>query len=259
MHDSVGCVCVASRYAGRGISVSRLLVPPNPPTPSQPTQPSPGAPATGLDALSARVLAEGTASPAFAQLHDRLSPGLLKHFAGKLGGASTLGGNTAEELAQMAWVMLWQALVAGQYDPSKARLTTFLYAVANTVWLRAGRSQMRLNQRLTVSLGGTGEGYTPGLKAADLTDESPQAASPAELASTAAMIELVRGILAGTISTGGLAASERAMLYRVAHGATDRDLGAELGVSPSTAHARKRAALEKLAAILTRGEQTGPT
>ena len=175
-----------------------------------------------LDELSR--LAAGGDEQALARLHARLSPGLHKHFERKVGANA----EAADELVQRTWIALWQALQAGKYDASKARLTTFVYAVSQIVWLRWMRER--------------------GADAAVLGEWVGEAggAEPGRAAQLAAEVEAVRRALEGDeLTVGG-----RAVLGGVAAGRTDRELAAEMRVSPSTAHERKRSALEKLARLL---------
>lgn len=192
-----------------------------------------------LDELSeiCRDVAAGVPG-ALDRLHVRLTPGLIRHFGRRLGGQSAV----AEELAQQTWIAFWQALVQGKYDPSKSRPSTFLYAVSGNIWLRHMRAvgRARPDRQLDERDGGSSRGGSVGSPVAD----------PADAASEASAIELVQRVLRGQEPACGLSDEERLILRAIARGRTDRELAAELAVAPSTAHARKRVATEKLRRFL---------
>jgi hypothetical protein len=77
-----------------------------------------------------------------------------------------------------------------------------------------------------------------------------------DFARTAEAIELVRLTMrtgAGDpVTGGGLTAREIEALRATGEDVTDRDLAQRLAVSPSTAHATRKAALAKLASVLRR-------
>jgi len=81
---------------------------------------------------------------------------------------------------------------------------------------------------------------------------------------TAALLDAVRGAVDGTLEahaapgTASFAEPERALLLAIGKGLTDRQLAAELGVSASTAHARKRGVLARLALVLRSHGFAGP-
>lgn len=191
--------------------------------------PGPRSGAPSLDELSRAALTGS--DQAIAALHARLTPGLTRHFVRKLG-AGAVHSDSADELAQRTWIAFWEALRAGRYDPARARLTTFLYAVAHITWLRDRRE--------------AGRTPPPGLASLDHADGQ----SPHDAAELAASIDLVRTLIGGRVAGVGLSEDDRATLRAIADGRTDRELAHLLGVSPSTAHARKRAALARLAELL---------
>lgn len=222
---------------------------------------------------SCSTLAAAGDKAAIAELHDRLSVGLTRHFARKLAGSTGgpngrggrggwRGSDVAEELAQQTWLAFWQAITNQQYDASRARLSTFLYAIAANIWLRHVRVSSRnvfikSVQCLTAD--------------ADDAVDWPLTGThddPAEVMHTASLLDAVRravdGTLASTPAPGAatFAEPERALLRAIGQGMTDRQLAAELGVSPSTAHARKRSLLTRLAQVLRgqgfSGPETGP-
>lgn len=168
-----------------------------------------------------------------ARAQRTLGPGLVRHFAGKL---AAVGGDRgeADELAQQAWIEFWSAVSSGKYDPARARLSTFLYAVAQIVWMRDLRRRGRIASRerpLEAAWDAEGGDSTPG-----------------DAAELAARIDAVRRVM----SEGGgeLTEQDRAVLRAISEGASDREVAAQFGVSPSTAHERKRSALARLAGVL---------
>ncbi len=204
---------------------------------------------------------------ALDRLHARLTPGLIRHFARKLGDRA----DAADELTQQTWIAFWQALTRGKYDPAKGRPSTFLYAVSANIWLRhlravgRARPEQRLDDRFqgaTGRSGGSGVGSSnaassggagQGLVGVDAVDD------PAGLSIEAAAIDLVRRVLRAEEPGTGLSEEERTILRAISQGRTDRELAAELNVAPSTAHARKRIATEKLRVFLrSRGHAESP-
>lgn len=163
--------------------------------------------------------------PAFEGLHKRLTGGLRRLFMERCGGRA----DVADDLIQRTWVGVWQALSSGRYDPARAAISTFVYAVAHNMWLQ------HLRSRPTRGLPGADSERDGGW--AEAVVEGPDK----ELAE---VLEVIRACLRG--EAGGLTPDERAILRLSGSGASDRDLAARLSVSPSTANARKRAAFDKL-------------
>src|SRR5947207_2359154 len=83
--------------------------------------------------------AAGGDQAAFAALHQRLGGGLFRLFMDRTGGRSEL----ADDFSQKTWVAVWQALIAGKYDPGRAAISTFIYAVGYRVWLQHMRTAGR--------------------------------------------------------------------------------------------------------------------
>jgi RNA polymerase sigma factor (sigma-70 family) len=140
--------------------------------------------------------------------------------------------HAADDLTQQTWQGVWEAVSQGRYDPQRAALSTFVYAVSQNVyrhWLR---------RQATVA------GHAPAIAAA--------AAAPAEAESDpvadAELVEELRRVLRE--GAPGMGPVDLHALQLVAQGATDRDLAKSLGVAPSTAHARKRVALDALRSYL---------
>jgi RNA polymerase sigma factor (sigma-70 family) len=160
--------------------------------------------------------------PSFTQLHQRLGGGLRNLFFQRSGKAEL-----ADDLTQKTWAAFWQALKTGKYDPSRAAVSTFLYAVGAKIWLQHLRSSRRAEKRVSdlvpiAELGGS---------------------TPTESLKLAELLQAVRECLAGA---GGLSEDERWLVRSVSEGETDRQLAKRLNISPSTANARKRAAFEKV-------------
>jgi len=176
----------------------------------------------------------GGDSAALARLHARLTPGLSRHFARKLGPGEPRASDEADELTHRTWIAFWEALRDRKYDPAKARLTTFLYAVSHIVWMRRGRE--------------VGRAPNDGRAVSDATAD--RAAGPADAAEIAGTLDLLRGVVAGIEGPDEFSEADRQALRGVAADRTDRELAEEMGVSPSTAHSRKKSALDRLAGFL---------
>jgi RNA polymerase sigma factor (sigma-70 family) len=188
----------------------------------QPTSTTPNDPRS-LAELAASAAA-GDKS-AFAALHKRLSGGIRRLFLDRSGNKAEV----ADDLLQRTWVGVWQSLSRGRYDPAKSAISTFVYAVAHKMWLQ--------HLRATPGARPTGGDDSPieGLEATD---------SPMSETGLAEVLDVIRACLRGNM--GDLTTDEREILRLCGSGASDRDLAARLSVSPSTANARKRAAMEKL-------------
>jgi RNA polymerase sigma factor (sigma-70 family) len=187
-----------------------------------PTPSNPGSERSLADLCAAAAQGD---RPAFDAIHRRLSGGVRKLFLDRSAGRADL----AEELGQRTWVGVWQSISTGKYDPSRAAISTFVYAVASKVWLQHLRGAKR------------GVGSADALEAAFGAGDDP-----AEAIHAAELIQAVRQCLAAPVSEGGLTEDERWLAQAAATGASDRDLARRLSISPSTANARKRAALEKV-------------
>lgn len=189
----------------------------------QPTPPSSG------DSRSLAELAAASAAGdrgAFSALHKRLSGGLRRLFLDRAGNKPEV----ADDLLQRTWIGVWQSLSRGRYDPSKSAISTFVYAVAHKMWLQHLRST-----------GGSARAFggdDPPLGAVEAPGSAQGESDLAEV------LDAIRACLRG--QGGDLTTDEREILRLSGAGASDRDLAAKLGVSPSTANARKRAAFEKL-------------
>lgn len=207
------------------------------PRPRCPSDPDHTAPT--LQELALRAL--GGDRLAFDHAVHRLAPGLARFISKRTNDDA----NLAQELCQQAWTEIWAALVQGRYDPARAALSTFSYAVAHKVWLRHLRH--------------AGRAPPPEWAAFDDAD------GPAhEAIDQASQIDRVRALLSGR--AGDLTDDERWILRSAAAGVSDRELASRLNIAPSSANARKQAALAKLRACLSSTdsvpsttEREGPT
>ncbi len=172
------------------------------------------------------------------ELHRRLRGGLHAYFLRRLGGSSSAQSDTADELAQRAWIEFWKALAGGRYDPARAKPSTFLYAIAANILLRHRREQGRERSRTV-----------PGAEqhldeaAADEFDD------PSHLAEA---LELVRRVVRGDEPDSGLGDQDRQVLRWIAEGRSEREIAGYLELAPSTAHERRRSILGRLSAFLMR-------
>lgn len=188
------------------------------------------------DQAAYRAIAAGDRQ-AFEAFHTRLGPWIRRHFLERSGGRVDL----AEDLSQKTWTGVWQAVAARRYDPERSALSTFVYAVAQNVWRqhmrRLGRSgpTAEFDEQSQIGLSGGAGGV--GGRGAD----TPSVEDEAELAE---VLEVIRRALRGDMP--GMTEADVQVLGLIARGMSDRDLAVALGVAPSTAHARKRATLDKL-------------
>jgi RNA polymerase sigma-70 factor (ECF subfamily) len=193
-------------------------------------------PPTTLQQLAQRA-ARGDEA-AFELLHHRLVGGLVRYLQRRTGEPVRV----VEELAQTTWVEVWRSLQAGRYDPGRAAFSTFLYAVGAKVVLRHRRRRGRRRGRSLEDLPEEHLAH-PGEDLGDLLDLCDQ-------------IEALRRCLDG--SCGCLAEDERRILGGIARGLPEREVARQVGVPPSTAHDRKRAAFRKLRDCLQRSGRLPP-
>lgn len=137
----------------------------------------------------------------------------------------------AEELAQRCWTVAWETLAAGRFDESRATLSTFVYAIAQRVWLQRFRGRRAV---------------PPEAARAERVD-----ASPVDALLHAELLSALRGCLGATAGPLSLTAEERDIIESSAAGRTERELAARLRMAASTVNARKKTALEKLKQCLT--------
>jgi len=124
----------------------------------------------------------------------------------------------------------------GVYDPSRARYSTFLYGIAANIWMRARRDRAR-GVRMR---GAERDAQTQAEAASELVGGG----STTTLA-WAEAIERVRAVIEGGAGTA-FSEEDRVTLRAISEGASERDLAQRMGVSPSTAHDRRTAVLERL-------------
>jgi RNA polymerase sigma-70 factor (ECF subfamily) len=192
-----------------------------------PDSSSPDTSAADLQLLARRTRS-GDRS-AFARIHQRLAPGLHRILLRRTAGQADL----AEELAQQAWTEVWRALQNGHYDDSKAAISTFVYAVANKMWLRRLRGLR--NRPISES-----DFDLFAFIASDKTE------NPAALLQASELIDALRACLRATDTPFALTDDERQVITGLATGDSERSLGVALGVAASTIHGRKHAAYAKL-------------
>lgn len=189
-----------------------------------------GRPADPLASVAARA-AEGD-QKALAELHARFQ-GPLRGFFQKRGVRVE---TDIDDLVQLTWMEVWKCLSSGRYDPARAAVSTFLYAVAMNVWMRHRRSAGRQRPELA--------GGDDGLEVA-----LPGLADPATIVPSAELLEAVRGVMR---RCEGLSSEEREIVTASAAGSSDRELAAKLGLAPSTVNAKKQSGLEKVRRALAR-------
>lgn len=174
-------------------------------------------------------------------LHRQLTPGLCRHFQSQLNAAGVAGGigdggDLASDLAQRTWEEFWRALERGVYDPSRARYSTFLYGVASNIWMRARRDRARGARMRGVE---QDAGAHAEAASRDGGEGSYHTLAWAEA------VERVRSAIEGCAGTP-FSDEDRVTLRAIGEGASERDLAQRMGVSPSTAHDRRVAVLERL-------------
>lgn len=181
-----------------------------------------------LTELAQRVAKADAA--AFSRVHDRLAPSLKRLLTQRCNDPEL-----AEELAQKAWAGVWEAVLANRYDPQKSAISTFVYAVAHHAWLK----HLRSKRTSTNSASTLADDFVP--------SSHPLAHDSITLSET---LEAIRQAVAG--EAGDLTEHERWVLRHTRDGLTDRALATRLGVSPSTAHQTRKAAMSKLRRFLGR-------
>ena len=143
----------------------------------------------------------------------------------------------AEELTHDTWVAVWDSLRNGRYDPSKAAISTFMYAVAHKLWLqhlrRAGQAHASLNALDS------------------LLDDAAGSDHPAALLHAEEMVRAIQGCLHAADTPFSLTDEERQVVIGLAGEETERTLAGKLGVAASTIHARKVSAYKKLRSCMT--------
>ncbi len=156
--------------------------------------------------------------------------------------------DAVDDLIQRVWAAVWEAVRTGRYDPSRAAASTYVHAVAMNIWRQwAERERPRRATGHPNPEGrGTGHAHPGPLPATPV-------ASTLDAMQEAEAIDAVREAMYGGGQSGSdLSADDAQILRLLASGAGDRDLAKALGISPSTANARKRRALATLRDILVR-------
>lgn len=173
-------------------------------------------------------------------LHERFGPGLVRHFQRRLSSASAgraQGGDLAQELAQRTWIEFWHANESGAYDPKRAKPSTFLYAIASIIWLRNLRERGRAGRIGQINSNEEWISDATGL----------DTAGALELAES---IQAISDLVAGVDATAPFCDEDRQVLRAISQEKSEREIAQELQVSPSTAHQRKKALLERVAGFL---------
>ncbi|MDX2131769.1 MAG: sigma-70 family RNA polymerase sigma factor [Planctomycetota bacterium] len=197
----------------------------HPPPGGSAERPRGGSPSDDL-ASDARRAAAGDPD-AFQRAHDRLAPGLRRLF-----GTRSRDRALVEDLCQRTWSAAWEACTQGRYDPDRAALSTFVYAIAHHMWLRHLRGASR-----------PGGAPLPDLPGDD-------AGSSTDAAHLSGALQCVREAMDGR--AGDLSEQERWVLRLAGEGATDRTIAERLRISPSTAHQARKSAVAKLRRLLAR-------
>jgi RNA polymerase sigma factor (sigma-70 family) len=188
---------------------------------------------SSLEALAARAT-EGD-ERAFEELHRRLGGGLRSFLHRRLGGHADL----IAELSQATWVEVWRAIRGRRYDPQRARITTFVYAVGNKMLLRHFRVAGREGRLFSSAVLQAGTA-------------SAAADSPEDLLHDCELLDALRDCLQRTDTPLSLTAEERTVVTAAAQDESERSLARRLGIAASTINARKKTAYAKLRRCLTR-------
>lgn len=191
-----------------------------------------------VDTLALRAMDGDEA--AFEELHRRLGGGLRGFFHRRIGGDNDL----IEELSQNTWVEVWRTLRGRRYDPDRARITTFIYAIGYKMVLRHARAARRKRA-------------TGPLDDCDALVETWLRELPEDLLHCTELIDAVRDCLHRTGTPFSLTEEERAAVVGAAGDETERTLARRLGVAASTVNARKKTAYTKLRLCLARKGFTG--
>lgn len=160
---------------------------------------------------------------AFQQRHARYAPGIRRYFLRR----TATNAEQADELCQQTWTELWRIVEDRRYDPTRATFSTLAYAVAGHVWLRHCRAPSGRSE----------------------SGEPPEGQDARDLAGAlqhAELLEALRACLDRQGKPNALEPIELHVVVESAAGQTERELARRLGLSPSSVHARKIAAHNKL-------------
>lgn len=150
--------------------------------------------------------------------------------------------DVVEDLSQKTWAAVWKALQEGKYDPGRAAITTFVYAVGHNAWLTHLRQVTRQH-----------DGESELQAEAAVNSEPPKERGASALVAEAELIEAVRLCIRDP-GVGGLSPLERTIVHAIALGEGDRQLARRLGMSGSTINKHKHNAYGKIRRYLaTRG------
>lgn len=160
---------------------------------------------------------------AFAQAHSALAAWIRRRLTDL-----TSDQHAADDLAQQTWQAVWESISQGRYDPNRAALSTFAYAISQNVYRRWLRRQT------------TAAAHAPAI-AANAHQPADEQLTPLQ---DAEIIDELRRVLRD--GSPGFSEESRRTLHLIARGLTDREIALELAVAPSTANARKQAALDAI-------------
>jgi RNA polymerase sigma factor (sigma-70 family) len=167
---------------------------------------------------------------AFEAIHRRLSGGIHRLFLDRAAGKPEV----ADDLSQRTWLAAWDSLQKGRYDPARAAITTFVYAIGYKMWLQHLRTVSRPETLVPDVFDGA---------AADL--QTPEYESHA-----AELLTAVRNCLKNQGDDSVLTEEERGIIRASAAGTSDRDIAKQLKIAASTLNARKQSAIEKIRRFL---------
>lgn len=172
--------------------------------------------------------AAGGDEGAFREFHRRLHPGVRRFLLRRIQSNAEL----IEELCQRVWIAMWESLRAGRYDTSRSAPTTFVYGIAYNILLqhfRQGRTGISLNDA---------DSFVE-----QLFTDHPE---PSEFLKSCELLDCIRDCIAGRVAPHGITVADREILAALSRGETEREMARHLGISPSTANARKQLALKRL-------------
>ena len=181
---------------------------------------------------------------AIKRLHARLSAPLAR-FLTRFSGVD---GSTGEDLANEALAEAYDLLRSGQYDPSRARFTTFVYSIGRIRALRNLRHRTR-NRETAMS---------------DLPESSATAVLQARSTSSdqgfkSDEVEAMLECLTVEDAPFSLSPEERFVIVGLTDGHTLEVLAKKLGRSIATVHARKTRGVQKLRQCLCAKGFNGPS
>lgn len=174
---------------------------------------------------------------AFAALHRRVGAGLRRMLLKRCHGRE----DVVEDLSQKTWAAVWKSLSESKYDPSRAAITTFVYAVGHNAWLTHLRQLGRAQQ--------LSENMASEAAAATSQPAPARERGASALLAEAEMIESVRACLRDA-KTAGMTDLERTIVHAIALGEGDRQLARRMGMSGSTINKHKHSGYTKIRTYL---------